>query len=93
MIGLVAFAASAAPTMFEAIRTGRATVVWGTLLAWLIGEGFTFIYVYVTNPDWILLTNYLANFLMLLVITYYKVYPSELIRKSGKADHTTAEEG
>lgn len=55
---------------FEGYRTyknKRCDVGWGFLLSWISGEVLTAGYVLYTNPDIILLTNYLAN---VIIISY-----------------------
>ena len=49
---------------------------WGFLLAWFVGELFTFVYV-LPKMDLPLLVNYSANLLFLTVILYYKIFDKE----------------
>lgn len=74
-IGSLCFAVCAVPPAYLAWKQKSTPLDWGLLSLWFIGELFTLLYVLITTQDIILLTNYVANFLCLLVIIRYKVFP------------------
>lgn len=47
---------------------------WGFILMWGIGEIFVLFYIVLTSLDWILILNYAANLVILLVIFYFKLF-------------------
>lgn len=75
IIGAICFALCAAPTAWLAYKNGRTGLDWGLLTIWLIGEILTMIYVAATTMDVILLGNYTANLVLLLVIIKFKAFP------------------
>lgn len=74
-IGSVLFAICGLPQAIACIRTGNAQGVDGLfLLAWLLGEIFTLIYVW-PRSDWPLIFNYTMNLVFVLIIFKYKLRP------------------
>lgn len=74
-IGSLCFAVCALPPAYLAWKLGRTPLDWGLLSLWSMGEICTLLYVFFTTGDVILLTNYTANFMCLLVILRYKIFP------------------
>jgi uncharacterized protein with PQ loop repeat len=74
-IGSILFAACAIPQAWMCYKQKHAHgLSWGLLMMWFWGEILTFIYV-LPSGKIPLLVNYVFNFLLLLVIIYYKKYP------------------
>jgi len=73
-IGSMLFAFCALPQMIMVVQQKHARgLSWGFLNMWFWGEIFCFIYVFNQPTLQIpLLTNYVINFIMLLIIIYYK---------------------
>jgi uncharacterized protein with PQ loop repeat len=77
LVGATAFAISGVPQMIKSIKDGHAYgVAWGMIILWLIGEVAMIAYTLMkyTN-DYILLGNYLINFMVISVIAFYKIFP------------------
>jgi uncharacterized protein with PQ loop repeat len=77
VIGAVAFAISGVPQMIKSIKDGHAYgVAWGMIILWLIGEINMIAYTLLKyGLDIILLGNYTINFIVIMIILYYKVFP------------------
>lgn len=77
LIGATAFALSGVPQAIKSVREGHSRgVAHGTVLLWLLGEGAMLAYASVKYPsDWVLISNYLANFLVVGVIAWFKYRP------------------
>lgn len=74
--GSILLAFCALPQAVESWRRGSSIgVTWGLLLMWGIGEVLTFIYV-LPKMEIPLLFNYAANMIFLIVIAYFKIWPS-----------------
>lgn len=76
IFGMVCFSICGIPEAYISWRRKRSNVTLGFLLLWLIGEVCTAYYVLYTSADWILLCNYLVNFICILIIGRYKLWPS-----------------
>lgn len=76
-IGASAFAVSGLPQAIKCVKEGHADgVANGMIVLWLIGEGAMLTYsgLKYTN-DFALLTNYVLNAILVLVIAKYKYFP------------------
>jgi uncharacterized protein with PQ loop repeat len=72
-LGAFCFAICAAPQAWHSIQQKHSDgVSWVFLILWLIGELSMIVYA-TALVNWILLTNYVFNLIMLVVIIYYKV--------------------
>lgn len=76
-IGASAFAVSGLPQAIKSVKDGHANgVANGMIILWLIGEGAMLMYsgLKYTN-DFALLTNYVLNAILVLIIARYKYFP------------------
>jgi|SRR5665213_2584726 len=74
-IGGLILAISSLPQLLKTISDGHAEGLSTVfLLAWLIGEVLSLIYVTPTH-NWPLIANYSANLFIVALIGYYKVWP------------------
>jgi uncharacterized protein with PQ loop repeat len=81
VIGSFCFAISGVPQMIKSIKDKHSNgIAHGTILLWLIGELSMLIYTFFKYFDFILMINYLANFLIVGVIAWYKykTYPKRI---------------
>ena len=76
-IGAIAFAISGLPQAIKSWQDGHSLgIAHGTVLLWLVGEGAMVLYASMRySSDWVLLSNYLANFVLVSIIAYYKYFP------------------
>lgn len=73
-LGAVLFATCAFPQALQCVRDGHAKGLnWFFLIAWLLGEILTIIYVF-PKKDIILLSNYFINLLFVCIIIRYKLF-------------------
>jgi uncharacterized protein with PQ loop repeat len=77
LIGATTFALSGVPQAVKSVREGHsAGMSHGTIVLWLLGEGAMLVYAGIKyTTDYILICNYLANFLVVGVIAWYKYLP------------------
>lgn len=77
LIGATAFALSGVPQAIRSFREGHSDgMSHGTIILWLSGEGAMLVYALGKyTSDYILICNYLANFLVVGVIAWYKYLP------------------
>ena len=77
LIGATALAISGVPQVIRSLREGHSNgVAHGTILLWLGGEGAMLTYAGIKyTSDYILLLNYLGNFLIVGGIAWYKYLP------------------
>ena len=74
-LGSILFALCGLPQAIKSYKEKHSNgLAWGFLLMWLWGEIFTFAYV-LPKMDYPLLANYVVNFLFLIVIIWYKLFP------------------
>ena len=72
--GSLMFAICGLPQAIQCARDGHANGLnWFFLIAWLLGEICTIIYVWPTG-DYILLSNYCVNLVFLAIMLRYKIY-------------------
>lgn len=78
-IGSALFALCAVPQSYHSWKHKSSDgITWAFLLMWLWGEILTFSYV-LTKPNVMpLLANYVVNFMLLLVIIWYKKFPGQI---------------
>jgi uncharacterized protein with PQ loop repeat len=75
IIGAVLFAFCGLPQAITCIKTGNSSgLSWTFLIMWFFGEIFTIIYI-LPKHDYILLGNYILNFVFLLIMLKYKIKP------------------
>jgi uncharacterized protein with PQ loop repeat len=75
IIGAVLFAFCGLPQAIECVKYGNSDgLSWTFLIMWFFGEIFTIAYILPKN-DYILLGNYLMNFVFLLIMLKYKIKP------------------
>jgi uncharacterized protein with PQ loop repeat len=75
-IGSFCFAFCAVPQTIKTIKTGRADdFSYLFIIMWLLGEVMMFLYNIAVLQDIPLFINYAVNFISLLPIMYYKIYP------------------
>jgi uncharacterized protein with PQ loop repeat len=75
-VGSICFAICALPQALQSYRQKNSNgISWGFLLLWLIGEILTLAYVTLTTVQLPLITNYVLNFLFLVVILWFKIFP------------------
>lgn len=79
MVGVTCFALSGIPQAIKSIRDGHSNgISHGTIWLWLIGEFAMLDYAFVKySNDMVLIINYLANFLVVAVIAFYKYKPKK----------------
>lgn len=70
-VGSVLLALCALPEVVRTIRNKRCDIGHGMLLAWLIGEVCLVVFALQTK-QYVLLINYIANLLFVLVLYWYK---------------------
>ena len=82
LIGATAFALSGVPQAVKSVREGHSKgMSHGTIVLWLTGEGAMLIYAGIKyTSDYILICNYLANFLVVGVIARYKYLPRKAVQ-------------
>lgn len=67
---------AAIPQAMKSIRDGHSNgIAGGFLILLLAGFGLMSLYLVLTKPIIPILINYLCNIILMLVISYYKVYP------------------
>lgn len=92
-VGSFLFSACAIPQAYHSWKNKNSEgLTWAFLIMWFVGEVLTFIYV-ISKPDPLipLLLNYAFNFMMLLIILKYKVWPTTAsmdTRPAGALDDT-----
>lgn len=76
-LGAFAFAISGVPQAIRSWKLGTSRGMSGTTIAlWLTGEACMLAYTVATYPgDFVLLGNYLANFLIVSLIAWYYLFP------------------
>lgn len=75
-VGSTLFAACAFPQAVKTYKDGHAEgLSWLFLLMWFFGEILTAAYVMLTSMSIPLLANYGANFILLVIILKYKIWP------------------
>lgn len=75
-IGSFCFAVCAIPQAWKCYQEKNGNgLSWPFILLWLVGEVFTFIYIW-PKRDWPLLFNYTVNLSALFVIIYYMLWPT-----------------
>jgi uncharacterized protein with PQ loop repeat len=81
-MGGILFAVCGLPQAIHSFKTKSSDgLTWSFLLMWTFGEIFTLIYVSQKNDVLPLLVNYICNFLFLMVILWFKVFPGEKTKK------------
>lgn len=76
-IGSILLAFCALPQALESLKNKSSEgITWGFIIMWFLGELFTFIYV-LPKSEWPLLFNYFLNIFLIIIIGYYKFFPSE----------------
>ena len=85
VVGATAFALSGVPQAIKSYREGHSRgVAHGTVLLWLLGEGAMLVYAGIKyTSDFILIGNYLANFLVVGIIAWSKYRPRAVAEASG----------
>ena len=74
-VGATMFAMCAVPQAWMCFKQKHAEgISWMFLMMWFWGEVLSFVYVF-PSGKLPLLVNYIFNFLLLLVILYYKKWP------------------
>jgi uncharacterized protein with PQ loop repeat len=78
--GTICLALSGLPQAILSIKDGHAKgVAQWTILLWVLGEAAMVAYaLYFYRSDYILLLNYVSNFLLVLVIFKYKYLPRKI---------------
>lgn len=81
-VGAICFALSGLPQAIKSWRDGHSDgVAHGTVWLWLIGEGLMLAYaLYFYTQDWILTTNYTANFLLVSIIFKFKYWRRKVLK-------------
>lgn len=75
-VGAILFALCGLPQAWMAWKNKNSDgLAWGFLLMWFGGEVLTFTYVMTKSDVLPLLVNYTLNFVFLLIILWYKVFP------------------
>lgn len=75
-VGSICFAICALPQALQSYQQKNSNgISWGFLLLWLVGEILTLAYVVLTTAQLPLITNYVLNFIFLIVIIWFKVFP------------------
>ena len=73
-LGSILFAICAIPQALQSIRDGHSRGLnWGFLVAWLLGEILTLIYIW-PKQDYPLMFNYLMNLIFLGIMVRYKIW-------------------
>jgi len=73
--GSIMFAVCGLPQAIQCAKDGHSNGLnWFFLIAWVLGEICTIIYV-IPKSDWILLSNYFVNLVFLGIMLRYKIYP------------------
>lgn len=76
-LGVILLAICALPQTIKTIKNGNAKGMSQAFLwCWFLGEVFTLIYLFGKDEyDYLLITNYSANILLLGIIVYYRYFP------------------
>ena len=76
--GSMLFALCGLPQAIESYKQKHSNgLTWMFLLMWLWGEILTFVYV-LPKMDYPLLANYAVNFVFLIVIIWFKLFPRKV---------------
>jgi len=76
--GAILLALCAAPQAILSYKQKHSSGVSSTFLSmWFFGEILMLAYVAIVSPDWILISNYILNIVLVGVIIYYKVFGVE----------------
>lgn len=73
-IGSVLLALCALPEAIRSFKLKRCDIGWGMLSMWLAGEICLVIFALQT-VQYVLLINYFANILFLVIMVFYKLFP------------------
>ncbi len=74
IIGSTLLALCGLPQAIQSIRTkSSAGISTLFLLMWGLGEIFVLWYILETSVDWILITNYVFNIILVGIIAFYKI--------------------
>lgn len=74
-LGAMLFALCGLPQAIQSYKQKHSEgLAWGFLMMWLCGEILTFFYV-LPKMDYPLLANYAVNFVFLIVIIWFKLFP------------------
>lgn len=80
-VGGLMLAVCAIPQAFLSYKQGHSNgLAIGMLVAWLLGEVFTLVYV-APKLDWPLIVNYSANIVCLVIICWYRAFPRVVVDK------------
>jgi uncharacterized protein with PQ loop repeat len=78
-LGSICFAICALPQAYSSWKHKNSDgISWGFLILWLVGEVLTLTYILLTTAQLPLIANYCLNFVFLVVIIWFKVYPRPL---------------
>jgi len=81
IVGAMLLALCGAPQAYMSFKNKHSDGVSGSFATmWFFGEVFMLVYV-IQSLDWILISNYVFNILLVGVIIYYKAFPN------GKRNH------
>lgn len=76
VIGAILLALCGVPQAIKSVKDKHSYgISWWFILMWFGGEIFVLIYVVLTSCDWILISNYIMNILLIIIILYYKILP------------------
>jgi len=79
-IGSFMFALCAVPQAFQSWKQKNSDgLSWSFLLMWFFGEVLTIIYVFPKPDVTPLITNYFLNIILLVVIIWYRLFPTRYI--------------
>ena len=74
LVGAILLALCGLPQAIHSMMKGNSDGVSSLFIAmWLSGEVLVLAYVAITNPDLILMSNYVFNIVLVAIIAYYKV--------------------
>jgi uncharacterized protein with PQ loop repeat len=75
-VGTICFSLSGLPQAIKSFKDGHSNgLANGTLWLWLIGEAAMLIYsVHFYTKDFVLITNYVVNFVLVSIIFKYKYF-------------------
>lgn len=85
-IGGILLAVCGVPELIRTVKNKVCNLGWGFILLWFFGELFMFWYILDKPFDGPLFFNYLLNLLMVGIMLYYKVRPSN--KKSGELERS-----